>query len=71
MQQAMGMLQARLVDHLPRREVEHPLAVTLQLRHGNTRDAGQFTHADRLVKVLANMLIHGGQALVSGMGVGG
>src|SRR5450830_1517160 len=32
-QQPRGLFQARLVNHLPWSELEHPLAVALQLRH--------------------------------------
>ncbi|MNP70727.1 hypothetical protein D3C76_1669980 [compost metagenome] len=67
----MGVLQARLVDHLPWREVEHPLAVALQLGHGNAGDTGQLAHADRLVEMPTDMLVHRRQALVGGVAVGG
>ncbi|MNV12863.1 hypothetical protein D3C71_1034840 [compost metagenome] len=62
-QQPRSFLQPRLVNHLPWRELKHPLAVPLQLRHGIPGNGSQFGKADGPGKVTANMRIHRRQFL--------
>ncbi|MNF94129.1 hypothetical protein D3C84_768280 [compost metagenome] len=63
-QQTISMFQAHFLDHLPRCQVEHALAVALQLRHGNTGDARQFAKRHASIEVRANVLIDRRQALI-------
>ena len=71
MQQAMGVLQANLLDHLPRRQVEHSLAVSFQLRHGNAGDSRQLAQGDAAIEMRADIFVDRGQALVGRVRVGG
>lgn len=70
-QQTMGVFQANLLNHLPWRQVEHPLAVSFQLRHGNAGNPRQFSQGDTPIEMRANVDVYGRQPLVGRVRVAG
>ncbi len=71
MQQPVRMFQAYLLDHLARCQVEHALAVALQLRHGNPGDPRQFTQRDPPIEMRPDVLVHRRQPLIGRVGFAG
>ncbi|KOF53971.1 hypothetical protein AD428_09950 [Achromobacter sp. DMS1] len=70
-QQAVRVFQTGLVDHLPRRQVEHALAIPLQLRDGHARDARELLHGHRAAEMAAYVRFHRRQPPVGRMRAAG